>query len=45
MLIKDRSGKLEAMNASAGHNDDAGVEFGLEIEEVSQELQRMVSAM
>jgi len=40
MLIKDRSGKLEAMNASSGHNHDAGIEFGQEVESTSEELQR-----
>lgn len=45
MLIKDTTGKLEAMNASAGYNHDAGVEFGKEVEDTSQELERLVMAM
>lgn len=32
MLIKDTTGKLDAMNASVGYNHDAGVTFGGEVE-------------
>lgn len=30
-LIKDTTGKLEAISQAAGHNHDQGVEFGPEV--------------
>lgn len=45
VLIQDKTGLLDKMNASVGYNDDAGVEFGKEIEDASIELKRLAMAM
>lgn len=38
MLIKDKTGKLDAMNRSSGYNTDAGIEFGTELLNVAEAL-------
>lgn len=45
VLIQDKTGLLDKMNASVGYNDDAGVEFGKEIEDASIEFKRLAMAM
>lgn len=38
MLILDTTGQLEAMNASVGYHDDAGIEFTEEIKQLAPRL-------
>ncbi|THY61962.1 hypothetical protein D6C97_03328 [Aureobasidium pullulans] len=43
-LILDHTGKLEQMNRATGYNDDAGIEFGEEIEAEAAKLDEEFNA-
>ncbi|TIA57663.1 hypothetical protein D6C77_06001 [Aureobasidium pullulans] len=43
-LILDHTGKLEQMNRATGYNDDAGIEFGEEIEAEAAKLDEKFNA-